>query len=91
MNYLHQLNIQIIVRCVRNFVIFDIELNILYISRNPEIVRPPIPQLETSSTFDFESEEEIIDPNDPKDPNYNPDISEPTRVRNIHKICQHKN
>ena len=64
----------------------------MYISRNPEIVRPPIPPTEI-----YESEEEIIASTtsenivDPKDPNYNPEISEQPRVRNIHKICQHKN
>ena len=66
-------------------MIFDIELNISYISRNPEIVRPPIPPMDKA----FESEEEFI--KNIVDPNYNPDISEPTRVRNIHKIYQQKN
>ena len=60
-------------RCVRPFVIFDIELNISYISRNPEIVRPPIPPMDKA----FESEEFTT--------------VHTTRVRNIHKIYQHKN
>ena len=74
----------------------------MYISRNPDIVRPPIPPMDSSSTFDFESEEEIIssttsenivDPeiSEPEVPD--PEISEPEEpeVRNIHKICQQKN
>jgi hypothetical protein len=68
-------------------VIFDIELNISYISRNPEIVRPPIPPMDKA----FESEEELITSKNIVDPDYNPEISKPTRVRNIHKIYQHKN
>ena len=40
----------------------------------------------------FESEEELnTTSEDIVDPNYNPEPSKPTRVRNIHKICPHKN
>ena len=40
----------------------------------------------------FESEEELTTTSENiVDPNYNPEPSKPTRVRNIPKICQNKN